>query len=67
MQVLHAAVDTILCLIKEGSIIPFGPELQYTGEIIWINKTKPKVLDFESKADATISYGGEAITINYKS
>jgi hypothetical protein len=56
-----------LCLIKEGSIIPFGPELQYTGEIIWINKTKPKVLDFESKADATISYGGEAITINYKS
>ena len=40
MQVLHAAIDTILCLIKEGSIIPFGPELQYTGEIIWINKTQ---------------------------
>lgn len=132
---IDAPYDTIPVFVKEGSIIPFGPEIQYTGEkaadtialyiytgkdasfslyedentnynyekgkfsnipihynearqqlvigarkgsfdgmlknrtfkIVWINKTKPKVMDFESNPDATINYAGREITINYKS
>ncbi|MEO6453956.1 MAG: TIM-barrel domain-containing protein, partial [Ginsengibacter sp.] len=29
---VNAAYDTMPVFVKEGSIIPFGPELQYTGE-----------------------------------
>jgi len=128
---VDAPYDTIPVFVKEGSIIPFGPEMQYTGEkatdtialyiytgknasfslyededtnynyekgkfsnipinyneaiqqlvigarigsfngmlksrtfkIFWINKTKPKALDFEGRADKEIVYDGKALTI----
>ncbi|MEP6950285.1 MAG: DUF5110 domain-containing protein, partial [Ginsengibacter sp.] len=130
-----APYERIPVFVKEGSIIPFGPELQYTAEktadtillyiytgknasfslyedentnynyekgkfsnipfsyneakqqliigarngsfdgmlknrtfkIVWISKTKPKALDFESKPDTIVNYVGAVITINNKS
>ncbi len=32
-------------------------------KVTWITKTKPKVLDFENKADAEIKYDGKAVTL----
>ncbi|WP_207632691.1 glycoside hydrolase family 31 protein [Foetidibacter luteolus] len=34
--------------------------------IIWINKDRPKELDADQKADATVSYTGEKITVKMK-
>jgi alpha-D-xyloside xylohydrolase len=43
-----------------------GMTQQRTYKIVWISKSKPGALAFESKADATVEYSGKKVVVKFK-